>query len=141
MKHYVDRLIPTALNYCRVLEWKIDSTGNPNRYRRGWCDKHGFVPKNLVTVVVEGDAMSPSIEHGMSVVINTSDNAPSSGKVYAVVYQGAFLIRRLYIEIDGTIHLKSDNPDKKSHPRLSIAFRYREVLQILGRVVQAQDNL
>ena len=137
----MNRLTPPFLECRRILEWKIDSKGNPNRYRRAWCDKHGFVPKNLVTVVVEGEAMSPSIEHGTSIVINTSDIEPISERVYAVVYQGAFLIRRLYIEVDGTIHLKSDNPDNKSHPKLSISSRYREVLKILGRVVLAQCNL
>lgn len=123
------------------LQWEIDDKGTPNRYRKAWCDRHGFAPAQLVTVQVDGDSMMPTLMDGGSVVINTADTKPRAGRIYAVDYRGEFYMKRLFLEPDGAIRVASDNPDKIRYPDWTVRPEHGDVLRVLGRAVQTQNDL
>lgn len=123
------------------LQWEIDEKGTPNRYRRAWCERLGFTPEKLVTVQIDGDSMIPHLVNGGSVVINTADTTPRSGKIYAVDYRGEFFMKRLFVEPDGAIRVTSDNPDKTLYPDWIVKPEHGDVLRVLGRAVQTQNDL
>ncbi|MGQ5525166.1 S24 family peptidase [Chitinimonas sp. PSY-7] len=122
------------------LQWEIDE-GTSDRYRLDWIKRFGFDPKKLTTLRVDGDSMMPRLVDGGSVVIDTSDIRPRTGKIYAVDYQGEFFIKRLFLEPDGSIRLSSDNPDKTSYPDWIVKPEHGDVLRIMGRAVQTQFYL
>lgn len=123
------------------LQWEIDEKGTPNRYRRAWCERLGYTPEKLVTVQIDGDSMIPHLVNGGSVVINTADTTPRSGKIYAVDYRGEFFMKRLFVEPDGAIRVTSDNPDKTLYPDWTVKPEHGDVLRVLGRAVQTQNDL
>ncbi len=85
--------------------------------------------------------MSPLLENGGSIVINTADTNIVSGNVYAVDYYGVLFIRRLYLDQDGSIHFIADNPDKERFPDWTLQPELKSLLRFLGRVVQRHANL
>ncbi|MBV8465004.1 MAG: S24 family peptidase [Burkholderiales bacterium] len=123
------------------LQWHIDEKGTPNRYRRAWVERHGYKPEHLVTVQADGDSMSPEIKNGSPVTVNTAETRIRSGKIYAIDYQGEFFIKRLFVEPDGSIRVVSDSTDKTRYPDWHIRPEHGDVLRILGRAVQVQNEL
>ena len=115
------------------LNWEIDEKGTPNRFRRSWCKKKRISPESLVTIVIDGDSMSPGIPDGASVVINTAKTDIRTGKRHAIDYLGEFFIKRLFKQPDGSIVVRSDNPDKAIYPDWVITPEHGETLRILGR--------
>lgn len=123
------------------LQWEIDEKGARNRFRKSWCDKKGFKPEHLTTVMVDGDSMSPTLIHGASITINTADTSPRNGKVYAIDYQGEFLVKRLFIEPSGQVIIVSDNPDKTRFKSIEVPTEYSEALRVLGKVVSQSSDV
>lgn len=117
------------------LNWEIDYKGTPNRFRKSWCMKRHLSPEKLVTIVAEGDSMSPGIPNGASVTIDTSAAGLKSGKRHAIDYMGEFFIKRLFRQPDGSVLVRSDNPDKTAFPDWAISTEHGEALRILGRPV------
>lgn len=63
---------------------------------------------------VLGDSMEPTLRHGDLVMVDRSDVVIREGQLYAVGIGDEPLIKRLFTKPDGTIVLKSDNPDYPS---------------------------
>ncbi|QDQ25629.1 helix-turn-helix transcriptional regulator [Chitinimonas arctica] len=123
------------------LQWEIDTKGTPNRFRKGWCNRKGFDPTKLVTIMADGDSMSPAVQDCASVTINTADVNARNGNVYAIDYQGQFYIKRIFMEADGSVRISSDNPDKIRHPDWHVNKGNGDALRILGRAVQVQNDI
>jgi phage repressor protein C with HTH and peptisase S24 domain len=117
------------------MNWEVDLKGTPNMFRKAWCIKKRYNPEKLVTVMAEGDSMSPGIPHGASITLNTEDTLARTGKRYAIDFLGEFFIKRLFRESDGSITIRSDNADKSRFPDWTISTDHMESLNILGRVV------
>ena len=77
--------------------------------------------------------MAPGIPDGASVVINTAKTDVRSGKRHAIDYLGEFFIKRLFKQPDGSIIVRSDNPDKAIYPDWVIIPEHGQTLRILGR--------
>lgn len=123
------------------LQWEVDELGTRNRFRRSWCERKGFNPNKLATAMVEGDSMYATLVDGASVTINTADVAIKNGKVYALDYQGEFLVKRLFLQPDGSIRIVSDNLDKTRYPDINVGSEYREAVRILGKVVSQSADV
>lgn len=90
------------------------------------------IPKNLVAVKVRGDSMEPRLFDGDTVVVDRADRRiPASGGVFAVVYAGEMLVKRLFKLPDGSIDIVSDNNSYKS---LAVPPDQLEHIDIVGRV-------
>ncbi|KAA3634591.1 MAG: S24 family peptidase [Proteobacteria bacterium] len=94
----------------------------------GWLKRQGLQPQNLKLIEVLGDSMEPRIYEGDMVLIDTAQNTPRTGGVYAVMTDGWLKIKRLYVTLTGEIELHSDN--EKYRPE-----RPDSSLTIVGRCV------
>lgn len=123
------------------LNWEIDEKGTPNRFRKSWCRKKHLRPEDLVTVVIEGDSMSPGVPNGASVTLDTKSTALRTGKRHAIDYLGEFFIKRLFRQPDGSILVRSDNPDKAIYPDWIVGPEHGDALRIIGRPVSIAADM
>ena len=83
-----------------------------------------------------GQSMEPTLYADDVVVINTVDNLPRDGKVYAVNYEGDAVIKRM-VRDSGTWWLSSDNPDQRRFPRKECR---DAACIIVGQVIHRQSE-
>lgn len=87
---------------------------------------------DLITIEVEGDSMSPTLESGDRVMINRKDRNPATGGIFAVHDSDALVVKRVErIPSTKPVRLKliSDNPNHGSYEVPA------DETNILGRVV------
>lgn len=114
----------------------LDDEAAPIVFQRGWYESRGLVPSKLFAVRVTGASMEPGLSDGDTVVVNTGQNAPKDGVVFAVNYEGELVIKRM-VRDEGLWWLSSDNPDKSRYQRK----RCHEAVFILGQVVHKQSEV
>ncbi len=107
----------------------------PVFFRKNWLEKKGFDAELVFMVDVNGRSMEPSLFEGDCVMVNTGDQTPRDGEVFAFNYGGELVVKRLIH--DGTAWLmRSDNPDK-----IHYGDKYcNERTQIIGRAVHKQSD-
>jgi phage repressor protein C with HTH and peptisase S24 domain len=110
--------------------------GNPIFFRQDWLDQKGYKAEKLLAVGVRGPSMEPSLFAGDIVVINVADAEPRDGDVYAVNYEGEYVIKRLTRNA-GKWWLTSDNPDKRRFPDKECA---DDSCILVGRVIYKQSE-
>lgn len=106
----------------------------PKAFLAEWIREVTTSPKHLMIFEVDGDSMSPRINHGDSLLVDTSRIEPENGKVYILRYGNEARVKRIHTNPIGGITLASDN----SAPEYTddvIGPTDMEHLQILGRVV------
>jgi phage repressor protein C with HTH and peptisase S24 domain len=109
---------------------------NPIFFRNDWLVQRGFKADKLIAIKVHGASMEPGLFEGDTVVINTSDNEPKDGDVFAVNYEGEDVIKRM-VRDAGTWWLCSDNPDQARFPRKRCE---GDMCLIIGRVIHKQSE-
>ncbi|WP_445621313.1 helix-turn-helix domain-containing protein [Kushneria sp. Sum13] len=109
--------------------------GLGNTHRIGWVRQHQLDPKKLITAVVTGASMQPTLPEGASVTIDMREQHVVDGKVYAIGYADEVRIKRVYKRYDGALILKSDNPDKGLFPDETIEGAALNHIRIIGRYV------
>jgi phage repressor protein C with HTH and peptisase S24 domain len=80
-------------------------------------------------VVVEGDAMAPTIERGDLIVVDIERDGYDGDAIYLVGRAPAAVLRRIQRLGDGTLRLSCDNPRYEPEPAAP------GETMILGRVV------
>ena len=95
---------------------EFDEVGGRHAFRKDWIIKKGFNPTLLRVLDVEGDSMSPYINDGDVVLVNTDDKRIINQEVYAIRVQDELMVKRLFKQMDGRVRVISDNPDKNSYP-------------------------
>ncbi len=123
------------------LQWEIDEKGARNRFRKSWCSKKGFKPECLTTLMVDGDSMYPTLVHGASVTVNTADTTIRNGKVYALDYQGEFLVKRLFVEPGNVLLIVSDNSDKTRFKDIVVPPEHADSVRVLAKVVSQSSDV
>lgn len=103
---------------------------------RHWADRNGYIPERLIGVKVRGESMEPSLYEDDLVIINTADNKPVDGAVFAVNYEGEPVVKRLSRDA-GQWWLTSDNPDQRKYHRK--VCRGSDCI-IIGRVVRKESD-
>jgi len=79
-------------------------------FSREWLQKSlGINPAYMVLIDVRGDSMSPTINVGDLLLLNTCPEPVRSEGIYALNLNGALLLKRLHISVSGTIEILSDN--------------------------------
>lgn len=81
-----------------------------------WVLREGLRKDALISIVVRGDSMEPSLYDGDSIVVNTADKSLVSGVVYVVNYEGEAIVKRLLRDA-GQWWLVSDNADQRKYHR------------------------
>jgi phage repressor protein C with HTH and peptisase S24 domain len=102
----------------------------PLAFRREWLSKKNVTARsNLFVCEVSGDSMSPGLQDGDIVLIDTGQNTLTDGEVYAIRYGDEVRIKRLFRRIDGSIRVISDN---SAFPEEVITPADRDHFSILG---------
>lgn len=106
-------------------------------FRREWLVSKGLNSAALIATECVDDSMAPTLAPGDLVVIDTTDTQPEEASVYAMGYEGNFLVRRLFRD-DGAWWLGCDN--NSSHRFMRKHFVEKHCF-ILGRVVHRQSEV
>ena len=106
----------------------------PKAFLAEWIREVTTSPKHLMIFEVDGDSMSPRINHGDSLLVDTSRRDPEDGKVYILRYGNDARVKRVHATPTGGIRLASDNTAPEYTDDV-ISPTDMEHLQILGRVV------
>ena len=109
--------------------------GAPIVFKRDWFVRHGYKAESLVAIGVKGSSMEPGMYDGDTVVINTAQQEPRDGRVFAINYEGELVIKRLQRD-EGEWWMESDNPDQRRYPRK----RFTEGAFIIGEIVHKQSE-
>jgi SOS-response transcriptional repressor LexA len=101
-----------------------------------WMMRNGYYKDNLISIVVKGESMEPTLYEGDLVVINTADKKMVDGYVYAFNYEGEPVVKRLERD-GGQWWLKSDNQDQRKYGRKMCR---GDACLIIGRVVRKESE-
>lgn len=118
-----------------VLE--VDTEGQPNYFRSGWAQKNGYKPDGLFSIVAMGDSMEPTIPNGASLIVHRQTEIVS-GRVHVLCRGDECYVKRLIRQMDGSILVKSENPDYKD---VLISPDDPIPLHVVGLVVSVMFNL
>jgi phage repressor protein C with HTH and peptisase S24 domain len=110
---------------------------SPIVMQRQWFESRGYNPAKLLATGVRGDSMSPGMNDGDTVVINTEDTTPVDGVAFAINYEGELTVKRLFRDA-GIWWLSSDNPDQRKYPRKQCT---GDLCLIIGRIVHKQSEV
>jgi phage repressor protein C with HTH and peptisase S24 domain len=114
-----------------------EEAGHPVCFKRDWLTLRGYRAESLIALSVTGTSMEPSLYAGDTVVINTDDRQPRDGEVFAVNYEGEYLIRRL-VRDSGCWWLSADSVDQRRFQRKRCGDKE---CTIIGRVIHKQSEI
>ncbi len=104
-------------------------------FKRASLERRGLNWRDLGTVYVDGDSMSPRIEDGDVVIYDRTKSTLRHGEIYVLRYDDELLVKRLHKSADGAVILVSDNDrDPRYAPRAIPPDRISD-LTIVGQVV------
>ena len=113
----------------------LNGTREPLWFRRAWFRSRSLNPRKVFACDIGGPSMLPGLEDGDTVLVNTEATEPRDGKVFAAVYEGEMVVKRLRRNA-GEWWLASDNPDQVRYaPKLCDAN-----CRIVGQVVHKQSE-
>lgn len=93
-----------------------------------WLRSMGLVAENLAAIVVEGDSMAPTLQHGDEILVDRSSRVARDG-IHVVRLDGSLMVKRLDTTRPGILVLVSDNSAYRP-----LECRVQDV-EIVGKVV------
>ena len=112
--------------------WHIEEK-EPLPFQADYIRSLDAKPKNLVAVKVNGDSMETRLFDKDTVVVDTADTrVPANGGVFALVYAGELLVKRLFRLPDGGMKIVSDNATR--YAPVDVGPEHVENVSIIGRV-------
>lgn len=113
------------------MQWEI-TEGEPYRIPRTVFERERVDPIYAKIVQVQGDSMSPWVEEGDVVMVDTSpDQRIRDGHPYALAWDGEYYLKKITRVPGGALQLTSVNP---AYAPVIIPATEAPVVQILGRV-------
>lgn len=103
---------------------------------RQWIIEQRYPQAALKAVTVTGDSMSPRLQNGDMLLVNTADNKPVSGNIYAIAVDNELRVKRLLKRMDGSWIISSDNKANPAYVDETISHHNFEQLRIIGRAVK-----
>lgn len=102
-------------------------------FKRNWITRTlGLDPKSLALIDVAGDSMSPTINDGDLILLDTRPEHVRAEGIYVINLAGALLVKRLRMRLSGVVDVVSDN---ERYGTETISGEQLASLQIVGRVV------
>jgi phage repressor protein C with HTH and peptisase S24 domain len=112
--------------------WHIEER-EPLPFQADYIRRLDSKPKDLVAVKVDGDSMEPRLFDDDTVIVDRADTrVPANGKVFALVYAGELLVKRLQRLPDGGLRVVSDNHDR--YEPITVPADQVNNITIVGRV-------
>jgi phage repressor protein C with HTH and peptisase S24 domain len=100
-------------------------------FKRDWLARMGLDESNACVITASGDSMSPTIQDGDVMLLDTSIKPLRTGEMYTILMDEEVIVKRLAKEFGITL-LRSDNPNKSTYPDISVPPGLQ--LEIIGRV-------
>lgn len=117
--------------------FEIDTKGTPNYCRGGWAMENGYKRDKLFSIVARGNSMEPLIQDGASLIVHRQEEVVS-GKVHVICRGDECYVKRLIRQLDGSVLVKSENPDYKD---VEVLPDDPTPLHVVGLVVSVSFNL
>ena len=97
-----------------------------------WLRRLARDPKQLSTILVQGDSMLPTLSDGDEILVDRADaSARLRDGIYVLRIDGALMVKRLALSpVGGRVTIKSDNPDYPSWPDCPL-----KDVDLVGRVI------
>lgn len=116
----------------KVAVYELIEDDEPATYRLSWFQKYGINPAKVRRFRVSGKSMEPMLYARDTILVNTEETNIVDGKLYAIRYGDELRVKYLSRRLDGTITLRSVNPEYKDEdvsPELA-----SEHITVIGRV-------
>lgn len=138
----------TATNFVNIPVFDIELAAGAGRHidmeevsdwvpiDQDWIYQNALSPDHLSVVYVKGDSMTPKLEDGDMLLINTAERRPVSGKIYAIAVENELRVKRLMKRMDGNWLITSDNKNNPEYQDEVIAPYNFENLRIIGQAVK-----
>ena len=94
----------------------FEEVDNRRAFDREWMQEEGLEAAHCKLIDVKGDSMSPTLEDGETILVNTRDRAKVHNKIYALIGEDGIRVKRLLQRADRTWEIHSDNPMKHLYP-------------------------
>lgn len=78
-------------------------------FRKNWLSRVASSPNRLVLMRINGNSMSPTLEDGDTVMIDTGRRDIKEGMIYALRVDHSVMIKRLSFRVGGKVLIISDN--------------------------------
>lgn len=89
-------------------------------------------PSGLAAVVHAGRAMEPRLFDGDHLIVDMAENTiPDNGGIFALVYAGELMVRRLFRRPGGGVIVKCDNQE---YPTIDVSREEAVHLTVIGRI-------
>lgn len=112
--------------------WHIEEK-EPLPFQADYIRRLDAKPKNLVAVKVTGDSMEPRLFDDDTVLVDSADKrVPANGGVFALVYAGEMLVKRLRQLPNGGLKIISDNAER--YEAITVEADDVEHIHVVGRV-------
>lgn len=98
-----------------------------------WRNYVGLNPKHVKVISVYGDSMTPSLQHGDQVLVDTACNRFIDDSIYAIQQGDVLRIKRIKLKLDGSIEVKSDND--RGFGKEIYSKEEAELFTVFGRVL------
>jgi hypothetical protein len=88
----------------------------------------------ITAFCMDADNMAPTINHNDLILVNRKLNSLSGAGIFALKQGGVFLVRRVFVGVDGSYNFKNDN---EAYPpeKIPAAMFSSLNLEVLGKVV------
>lgn len=94
----------------------FEEVDNRRAFDREWMRDEGLDAAHCKLIDVKGDSMSPTLEDGETILVNTGDRTKVNNKVYALIGEDGIRVKRLLQRADRQWEIHSDNPMKHLYP-------------------------
>lgn len=88
---------------------------------------------NVLGLYADGDSMSPYIVHGDIMFFDTSAASFKDNNIYLIDTPDGLRVKRVHKRLDGSIVLRSDNPDKTRFPDDTYSTEQAAQMDVKGR--------
>jgi len=114
--------------------WEHEEVDGSHAFTRAWLQRKRLNIKMCRVLTIDGSSMEPVLADGNVVLIDLADCDPiKSGKVYAISVDGEQRLKRLFRQVDGSLLIRSDNPDKALYPDEVVRPEHLDRVRIIGR--------
>lgn len=122
-----------GLNGCDVPGGpELDQAGDMV-FGTAWLQENfGHTSGQLASVRVHGDSMTPTLQSGDSIVIDTAVRRVDVSGIYVIEAHGDRMVKRVNRRLDGTLDIISDNA---AYPPESVPVSRLAEVKVIGRMV------